>query len=375
MKTAGIVLGLMLFLLPMAGIADATEPLYAAQVSWLPCKTEAELSQEFQRMREQGFDTLVVRVFHNRGDRFYPFIQPGADAGVYFKTREAPVVADILTPLIPLARAAGLRVYAWANTLSTPLTGSRDLHGRRYELAQGSVTATEKLDPFHPEVRNRLRALFEDLARYDLDGILLQDDLVLRHTEGFSAAGLSAYLNHSGQLPDPKDFYRNLRRDAEGRVRVGAYSAAFRLWARWKGRTLLNLATSLREAVRQINPDLKLVINLPYEVLSNPEGALAWFSLDFAEVRKCDFDYLGLMLYHRQMARELGVSIDEAMRLAGRLAAEGAGLLGRPERLLVKLQAVDFENLQPIVSKERDEVSGKLGRQPFSKAWFPYVRP
>jgi biofilm PGA synthesis lipoprotein PgaB len=364
---------LVLLLVPVAATAESIEALYAAQVSWLPCRTEAEVAGEFRRIADQGFDTVILRVFHNRGDRFYPFITPRAEAGVYFATKEAPVVADVLTPLIPLARAAGLKVYAWANTLSTPLAGSSDLHNCRYDLATLSVVPTDKLDPFNPEVRRRLQSLFQDLARYDLDGILLQDDLVLRHTEGFSAVALSAYLHDGGKFPDPKDFYRDLKRTTDGHVRVGAYSPSFRDWAQWKGRSLLRLAESLRQAARQVNSDVKLIINLPYEILSNPAGALAWFSLDLAEVRKCDFDYLGLMLYHRQMARELGLSGDQALELVGRLAAEGAGIPGMSEQLLIKLQAIDFVDLQPIAPAELEEVKRAIGRQPVSKAWFPYL--
>lgn len=367
-------LTLALFLLSLAGKAGAVELLHAAQVSWLPCRDHAELSREFQDMRRRGFDTVVLRVFHNRGDRMYPFVEPRAEAGVYFVTGEAPVVADILTPLIPLARAAGLKVFAWAGTLSTPLSGS-DLRNRRYDLADGLVVPTDKLDPSHPEVQRRLRALYRDLARYDLDGILLQDDLVLRHTDGFSAAALAAYLRYGGQLPDPEDFYRDRKRGMDGRVRVGRYSPGFDNWARWKSRTLMELATALRQEVRQVNPEIRLVINLPYEVLSNPAGSLAWFSLDFATVQKCGFDYLGLMLYHRQMAKELGLSGDEAISLVGHLVAEGAGSLDRPAQLLIKLQAVDFDDLQPIAPAELEKVGRVVRKHSVSRAWFPYHAP
>jgi biofilm PGA synthesis lipoprotein PgaB len=370
-----------LFLLLAAGLlsgggpspGEAAERLNIAQVSYLPSRTYVEVSREFQRMRRLGYDTVALRVFHNRGDRYYPFIAPRAEAGVYFATGQAPVVADILTPLIPLARAAGLRVYAWAGTLRTVLDGSGDLRDRRFDLASGQVLPTDTLDPFHPEVRRRLQTLFADLARYDLDGILLQDDLVLRHTQGFSATALAAYRRYGGRLPDPEDFYRDSRKMEDGRVRVGFYSPSFYRWSQWKCRVLMDLAAALRNSVRQVDPDIRLVFNLPYEILSNPRGALAWFSLDLSEVRKTGFDYLGLMLYHRQMSKELGLSGEQAEKLVGQLVAQGSESLASPEELLVKLQVIDFDSLEQIAPAELKRVARIVGERPVSRAWFPYT--
>jgi biofilm PGA synthesis lipoprotein PgaB len=362
--------GLFFLGLPVPG--EAVERLNIAQVSYLPCRNYDEVSREFQRMRRLGYDTVALRVFHNRGDRYYPFIVPRAEAGVYFESGQAPVVADILTPLIPLARAAGLKVYAWAGTLGTVLNGPGDLHDRRFDLASGQVLPTDTLDPFHPEVRRRLQALFADLARYDLDGILLQDDLVLRHTQGFSATALAAYRRCCGRLPDPVDFYRNRQTAENGRVRVGCYSPSFYHWSQWKCRALMDLAAAVRNSVRQVAPHIRLAFNLPYETLSNPHGALAWFSLDLSEVRKTGFDYLGLMLYHRQMAKELGLSLEQAERLVGKLVAQGSEALASPAELLVKLQAIDFDSLEPIAPAELERVARIVGERPVSRSWFPY---
>jgi hypothetical protein len=81
------------------------------------------------------------------------------------------------------------------------------------------------------------------------------------------------------------------------------------------------------------------------------------------------------MLYHRQMAKELGLSGDEAISLVGRLVAEGAGSLDRPAQLLIKLQAVDFDDLQPIAPAELEKVGRVVRKHSVSRAWFPYHAP
>jgi len=353
--------------------ARAAERLYAAQVSYLPARSYEELEREFLRMREAGFDTVILRVFHNPGDRLYPFAVPRAESGVYFATDEAPVVDDILPRVIPLARAAGLRVFAWMNTLSLPLELPWDLNGRRYDLGRGEIVPGTRLDPFHPEVRRRLLALFHDLGRYDLDGILLQDDLVLRHTEGFSAPALVAYHLASGRMPDPAEFYA----DREvGSSQVRSYSESFWEWARWRNHALLQLAGDLRTAARRENPRLRMAINLMYEALSNPPGALAWLAQDFDAARDAGFDYLAIMAYQRQMARELKLDPEEVLGLLRQMVRDGLARMGDPAALLVKIQATDFEQKIPLAEAEWRRAAAVVREAgAVSLAVFPYHSP
>lgn len=363
-----LLLGLLLLLAP-AGAA-AVESLYSAQVSYLPAATYAEVEQEFRRMRQAGFDTVILRVFQNPGDRFYPFATPRAAAGVYFLTGEVAVVDDILPEIIPRARSAGLRVFAWMNTLSLPLETPWDLRSRRYDLVRGEIVAGERLDPFHPEVRRRLLALFRDLGRYDLDGILLQDDLVLRHTEGFSAAAMGAYSLASGRFPDPSDFYADRQ---PGSPQVRSYSPAFWDWARWRNRELLQLAIDLRTATRQTNPRLLLAINLMYEALSNPPAALAWLAQDFEATRAAGFDYVAVMAYQRQIAKELKVPPETAVDLIRRMVRDGLARMPDPDALLVKVQASDFDSRQPLAVAEWQTVAAAVRAVgATSLAVFPY---
>lgn len=363
-----LLLGLLLILVPAA--AAAVESMQAAQVSYLPADTYAEVEQEFQRMRAAGFDTVILRVFQNPGDRFYPFATPRAAAGVYYVTNEAPVVDDILPQLIPRARAAGLRVFAWMNTLSLALDGPWDLRGRRYDLVRGDIVAFERLDPFHPEVRRRLLALFRDLGRYDLDGILLQDDLVLRHTEGFSAAAMGAYYLAGGSFPDPVDFYADRH---PGSSQVRSYSPVFWEWARWRNRVLLQLAVDLWTAARQANPRLQMAINLMYEALSNPQGALAWLAQDFEATRDAGFDYVAVMAYQRQIAKELKVTPETAIDLISQMVRDGLARMPDPDALLVKVQTTDFDSRQPIAAAEWQAVAAAVrAAGGTSLAVFPY---
>ena len=67
-------------------------------------------------LKEAGVDTLILRVFQNKGDRMYKFVNPHREEGVYFKTRDAPVVDDILGKMVEMAHRNGLEIFAWMTT-------------------------------------------------------------------------------------------------------------------------------------------------------------------------------------------------------------------------------------------------------------------
>lgn len=351
----------------------AAPRIRAAQVSYLPSRNYPEVAAEFARMRRMGLDTVIFRVFQRPGDRNYPFVPSQAAAGVYFATDAAPVVADILGSVTDLAHAAGLKVFAWMTTLSTPLVETDAWCGRRYDPASRKIVPCEALDPFRPEVRQRLATLFRDLSRYDIDGVLLQDDLVLRQTEGFSGAAMGVCLRDTGRIPSPAQLFPETRNDADGKVRISRLGDPFYDWARWKNRSLLQLAAELRTAARQVRPGLLFALNLPYEVLTAPQHGLAWFSQDFSLALGAGFDYLAIMAYHRQMAAELSMPVEEAIAQIADLAVSGVRGTRDPAGLLLKLQTRDFVSSRDVPADELRDIMRSVERAgPVSLAFFPY---
>lgn len=371
----GVSLMLLVGILMLAAVqpVKAAPRIRAAQVSYLPSRNYPEVAAEFARMRRMGFDTVIFRVFQRPGDRYYPFVQPQRGSGVYFSTDAAPVVADVLGSVTTLAHAAGLKVFAWMTTLSTPLVEGDAWCGRRYDPASGRIVPCAALDPFRPEVRQRLATLFKDLARYDIDGVLLQDDLVLRQTEGFSSAALGVCLRDTGRMLSPAQLFPETRKDADGKVRVSRLGEPFYDWARWKNHSLLRLADELRAAARQVRPGLPFALNLPYEVLTSPRNGLAWFSQEFSPALGADFDYLAIMAYHRQMAAEQSVPVEEAIAQIGTLAVSGVRGIPNPAGLLLKLQTRDFVSSRDVTADELRHLIYSAERAgPVSLAFFPY---
>jgi biofilm PGA synthesis lipoprotein PgaB len=115
---------------------------------------------------------------------------------------------------------------------------------------------------------------------------------------------------------------------------------------------LLDVAEALRDAGRAERPGFGLALNLYYETALNPRFGLAWFSQDLDAAAARDFRWLAIMGYHRQVADELGLDDDGLSAALQRMAARLAEVPGARERVLVKLQAIDWRTREPVPPAE-----------------------
>lgn len=330
------------------------EKIVAVQVLLFNYPTLREVEVKIKELKRAGVNTLIFRVFQNRGDRFYPFAWPASDVGVYFNSAHAPVVDDILGDLARISRANGMKIFAWMTTRYADygVENKKGWQAVKYDLESERFIAAKGLNLFRTDVKNHLRNLYRDLAAYDIDGILFQDDLVLRHTEGFSIDARRAFGREFGHMPSPRAFYKDIFTADDGRKMVSSYGEDFWKWSRWKNRALLNVASGIMKEVKSIKPDMKFAINLMYEAAISPENALAWLSQDLDEAVKTGFDLYAIMAYHRQIASELnvkGVALDSLM---SKLVEKTLEKVKDPSKTLIKLQITDWESQEVVSHKE-----------------------
>ena len=152
------------------------------------------------------------------------------------------------------------------------------------------------MDPLAPTTRDFLERLYQDLAAYPVDGILLQDDLMLRHQQGFR-------YGSEGIVPAPETLY-----EFDRQHRIKAYRPAFSKWRRRQAKSLSDLAEAIFTKVRGRNPKIKLAVNLHYEFLLNHEWSLNWFACSQESRHRSTADYLMVMSYQERMARELDLA-------------------------------------------------------------------
>ncbi len=340
----------------------AAPPVVAAQVFYTPATTQTELLAELKGMRARGVNTVIFRVFHNRGDRVYGLAVVGdgrsmPQEGVYFKTSLSPIVADLLPVFVKTARRAGLNVWVWMTTRDAVYGASPRLLDRRYELGTGRILSIRKLDLFNQDAVERLVGLYGDLASHPIDGILLQDDFAIRHLEAMGPAAAERYRLLYGRLPTIETLVSEYELGSGRKPTRVIHTARFAEWSRHKNRQLIEVAQRIKRAVKRRNPGVLVCFNAPYELYLDEGKALEWYahSVELAET----FDMVAVMAYQRQIARELGLDAKEAEEKVA-LVAKNAARTHGARRVIVKLQTREWRSGKPVGREELQRIIAKV---------------
>ncbi|MFQ6087348.1 MAG: poly-beta-1,6-N-acetyl-D-glucosamine N-deacetylase PgaB [Candidatus Methanofastidiosia archaeon] len=310
-------------------------PIKGVQIE-LEIFEEESVEDVISELSEIGVNTIFLRIF-------------SYDSGVYFKTNLAPVERDLLSDVIHEAKKYDIRVYAWMTTLNMKWVLEEhpnwavvgyDYERNRFEK---NMSWWKRVSPFVPEHREYLKILFKDIAKYDIEGVMFQDDLYLTEYEDYSKFAKDAY---------EKEFEKELK--PENMVVDGEYTEEFWNWSRWKAEELLKLTKEIMDEMHEINPNLKFVLDTFEDSISEPEEALAWFSQDVLLAREYGFSNIAVMSYHRDIAKWDELSLKEAIQKLKKITQKGIEMTDE-NFLIMKVQVQDFETGEPLSASEIDK--------------------
>ncbi|MDY6820222.1 MAG: poly-beta-1,6-N-acetyl-D-glucosamine N-deacetylase PgaB [Deferribacterota bacterium] len=302
--------------------------------------SEKQLDSYLADIKKKGFNTIFVRVFHNKNDRYHFNINSTASSGVYFKTNQVYVIKDILRPLLIKAKKYNLKVFAWMATRSL------DALKESYNLDK-----TFKIDNlnrsgygvnlFNNNVFSKIIALFKDLAMYDIDGILIQDDFILKIDESASIEAKKRFFVDRG-------FTIN-----NNTINNKDISKAFTDWKINQMRYFLN---KIIWSVKLIDPSIKIAINIYYETPYKPNKAKKWYAQSLSSFKSIDVDYFAYMSYHIQMAKELNCSFLDVLNIVNKSIRDMTKIIKPTKRIIAKFQIKDFHNKEYIEKKELNKL-------------------
>ena len=329
---------------------EHVQPIRAAQIFHSDADNYVEFEKEIVHMKSLGINTIIFRVFGNKGDRIYEFANPKTNVGVYFKTSHSPVIDDLLGNVTALAHKHSIKVFAWMTTRHATYGAVGDVMDREYSLSKKQYQTLPKLDLFNDKALWELQNLYMDLAKYPIDGVLIQDDFVMRHMEGFGTEAKTNYANTFKRTLDARNMYSDLELQPNGRVKRIVYTDEFWQFQDWKNKRLNLVAEKLIKALREINPKLKIALNVSYELFYKPKNALSWFAHDEALARK--FNYVAVMAYQNQIMKELRINLNQAGVLITDNTRNAVKVMGSPERVIMKIQTMDWDSRAELPSAE-----------------------
>lgn len=342
--------------------AGQAKQLKAIQLLFAPVEKVSQLDSFFETARKSGIDTIIIRLFSLPGDRdFWRRKKEDNFSGVYFKTDKAPYKDIYLTEILKSAEKFGVRVFGWMTTRKS--VWALDAHPEWadvfYDIEEKKFKYhTDRLDIFNPAVCNYLSELLKDVPGNGLDGLLFQDDLVIRYNEGFSEYGVSGFhqFNASTGGAMPKDFFKKIEFcEKDNKNYVTKFSKTYYQWQEWKNLYLITLLNSFTADMKSMaSQSFEIIYNCYYETLIMPDKASEWLSQDIASLQKyLDVDYLSIMLYHIQMKQELGKNFTDIKKMVD----TGFRNNIQSSKVVMKIQLKDwktrkfesFERLEEIV--------------------------
>jgi hypothetical protein len=222
-------------------------------------------------------------------------------------------------------------------------------------------------------MEERLVGLFRDLATNDIDGILFQDDLLLRYDEDFSfdARRLFQRLYRRDLVP-ARLYAPDAPRLAES-GKLSAFTPEYWEFARMKADRLIELEARLAAEAKEIRPTIRVGVSFLYTAINDPKSGLAFHAQDLIRAVEEGFDYYAVTAYQTQIARDLHLTTDQVYDVIENVAGRTKALVGGPEAAVVKLQVVDWERGRVLAPEEIEAALGRVARGDAPGiALFPY---
>ncbi|RLG15374.1 MAG: hypothetical protein DRN71_01465 [Candidatus Nanohalarchaeota archaeon] len=254
--------------------------------------------------------------------------------GVYWDSDIAPVREDILGDFVSVAHENGLSVFAWMTTLDVPWIYDKYPRMRLKRNDNGKITANtgwyKRISPCSDEHRAYIVDVFAEITQnYDIDGILLQDDLYWGSDEVFDGFTRDEYFKYTDRVLT---------------VKV-AQGDAFH---RWKSERLGLIVKEVNDAIKAINPEIKVAVNVYAECALDEPWCLSSFGQDY-DALSMNSDCMVIMAYH-VLTGKPPEWVGDVTKAA--LARERAG-----KQTIIKVQVVDWVTDRMI---ELPEVSNAL---------------
>jgi hypothetical protein len=277
-----------------------TMPVYAAMVDIIQEGNLVEFEKTVKKLKSLGVNTLVIRMSQNYGDPYHRPSKNQASVGVYFKSHFAPLVDDLLTPIIKIARRYKMRIFARMS--SRRCDWASEQNPQWQDTGYDPGTGKEELVPilglnlFNHHVRYYLINLFRELAQNPIDGIVLSDDFALGSIEGYGPEILAEFSMVAEQeeiTMDIKKWFANVMSAKDGVYYIENYPKSIIRFFEWRSKKMGELATEIVKNVRLIDSTLVVGFLLRFDfILPQPkEYVLASTSLDLGEMVKADFDF------------------------------------------------------------------------------------
>jgi len=280
---------------------------------------------DFPELHNAGFDKIIVRSFLN----------DGKEGGLLFENDIFRIAYPGFSKIMEKNRRRKFELWGWLITRNYDWLEDSNLYDTSF--VNGEKKKIPKLDLFNPDVRRKIIKVFRSIVKLGVNGILIQDDLSIKSNEGFSFRGLKIFCDASG-VP------------AKEKLMMDSGSPYNLKWIKIKKKTINDFLADIVRECRSVNPDIIIGVNVFYEASIQKDHSNEWHSQDLTGITDSGVDLIYLMMYHRQMKRELRLGMGKIKKLFSEGIENAYKIAG--DRLVVKLETYDWKKRELIPLQE-----------------------
>ncbi|HWR73262.1 MAG TPA: family 10 glycosylhydrolase [Nitrospirota bacterium] len=314
-----VMIALLMILSPVFAATSSHAEKRTIKAFWiaeLPADHDA-VEKLFLSYRDAGADTVVVG--------------PLSTAG--------PLTIKVLPHIVFLAHKTRLKIYVTVSTRRDVelLRSHPQWEDRRYDLESRSLKTEAALDLFRPEVVAHLVNTVQNIARYSVDGILMDEDFTYEETDGMSREVFAAYQKKYAKEPVPKKLFVKVERMGTS-YRVAEYGEGFENLIRMKLDRLGEVFKALKDASRSENRDVQFGVPLRFSGYENILGTLPHYTRLVRAFKRAEPDFYWIVIPHRDKE---GLSYKQGMESVARAAKIIATAVEEKDKAVVVLSMMN----------------------------------
>ena len=293
------------------------------------------IARDLKLAKDAGFTDVVVDIRPTNGDILFKSTVAGSQQvewlgawidGVFVKVTRTSTF-DYLQEFLDRGHELGLKVHAGFNTMASGQGNAlgnqgllyRDASKRDWATTQNTLSGlsstmdrtsgTKFFNPTNENVQNYLVALLKDLAKYNLDGIILDRGRYEGINSDFSESTrtkFEAYLGGRKIKNFPEDILPpgiTMGQVIE-LVNKGTTPQYFKQWLEFRAKTMYDFMEKARDAVKATNPKVKFGVYVGGWYSTYYENGVNWASKKYntsafygkwATPKYKDYGYAALM--------------------------------------------------------------------------------
>ncbi len=285
---------------------------------------------KFNKIKDYGIDNIIIRTFQNKEKPM----------GLLFNNRSYKIIDPLLDKLIIERRVAEkfnevTGLYGWLITRNFSWEEDYDLFD--YKYIDGELERIKKYDLFNDSAVNKIISIYKELAEKQIDGILIQDDLIIKFNEGITNFGTAEFERVTG-----------VSANIQKMIKSGNYYNTE--WVKIKKKKIIKVLSKIISEVKKVNPQIKIGMNLYYETPLFIKNSELWYSHNLKEILENRIDFIYLMSYQRQIKDEMKLSEKKNIDMFRKIVNEAYKIAG--EKLIVKIQVYDWKSKKRVSKRE-----------------------